>query len=44
MNYSKKELSIIIEIVFSVLFAIFFLPYFYDNRFEIYDLDTSMIK
>ena len=44
MNFSKKELSIFIEIVFSVLFAIFFLPYFYDNRFEIYDLDTSMIK
>ena len=44
MNVSKKETSIFIEIVFSVLFAIFFLPYFYDNRFEIYDLDTSMIK
>jgi hypothetical protein len=44
MNFSKKELSIFIEIVFSVLFAIFFLPYFYDNRFEIYDFDTSMIK
>ena len=44
MNISKKEISIFIEIVFSVLFAIFFLPYFYDNRFEIYDLDTSMIK
>ena len=44
MNVSKKEISIFIEIVFSVLFAIFFLPYFYDNRFEIYDLDTSMIK
>ena len=44
MNISKKEISIFIEIVFSVFFAIFFLPYFYDNRFEIYDLDTSMIK
>ena len=44
MNFSKKELSIFIEIVFSVLFAIFFLPYFYDNRFEIYDFDTSIIK
>ena len=44
MNVSKKEISIFIEIVFSVLFAIFFLPYFYDNRFEIYDFDTSIIK
>jgi len=44
MNISKKEISIFIEIVFSVLFAIFFLPYFYDNRFEIYDFDTSIIK
>ena len=44
MNISKKEISIFIEIVFSVLFAIFFLPYFYENRFEIYDFDTSIDK
>jgi len=44
MNVSKKEISILIEIVFSVLFAIFFLPYFYVNRFEIYDFDTSIVK
>ena len=44
MNFSKKELSIFIEIVFSILFAIFFLPYFYDNRFETYDLNTSVNK
>jgi len=44
MNFSKKELSIFIEIVFSVLFAIFFLPYFYDNRFETYDLNASVSK
>ena len=44
MNISKKEISIFIEIVFGILFAIFFLPYFYDNRFEIYDFDTSIIK
>ena len=44
MNFSKKELSILIEIVFSILFAIFFLPYFYDNRFETYDLNTSVNK
>jgi len=44
MNFSKKELSIFIEIVFSILFTIFFLPYFYDNRFETYDLNTSVNK
>ncbi|HIF49765.1 MAG TPA: hypothetical protein EYQ68_07815 [Cytophagales bacterium] len=44
MNISKREISIFIEIVFSILFTIFFLPYFYDNRFEIYDFDTSIIK
>jgi|TARA_B100001094_G_scaffold333095_1_gene408538 hypothetical protein len=44
MNFSKKEISIFIEILFSILFAIFFLPYFYDNRFEIYDLNTSVNK
>ena len=44
MNFSKKELSIFIEIAFSILFAIFFLPYFYDNRFETYDLNTSVNK
>jgi hypothetical protein len=44
MNFSKKEISIFIEILFSILFAIFFLPYFYDNRFEIYDLKTSVNK
>ena len=40
MNISKKEISIFIEIVFSVLFAIFFLPYFYENRFETYEFET----
>ncbi len=44
MNISKKEISIFIEIVFGILFAIFFLPYFYENRFEIYDFDTSIDK
>jgi len=40
MNISKKEISIFIEIVFGILFAIFFLPYFYDNRFETYEFET----
>tara|TARA_B100000029_G_scaffold314359_1_gene306763 strand:- start:173 stop:613 length:441 start_codon:yes stop_codon:yes gene_type:complete len=44
MNFSKKELSIFIEIVFGVLFAIFFLPYFYDNRLGSYDINSSLEK
>ena len=41
MNFSKKELSIFIEIVFSVLFAIFFLPNLYENRLGTYDFDST---
>ena len=29
MNLSKKEFSILIEIIYSILFALIFLPYFY---------------
>ena len=32
MALSKKEISILIEIVFSIVFAIIFLPYFYENQ------------
>ena len=32
MNLSKKEFSILIEIVFSIVFAFIFLPYFYENQ------------
>ena len=32
MALSKKEISILIEIVFSILFACIFLPYFYENQ------------
>ena len=32
MAISKKEISILIEIVFSIVFAIIFLPYFYENQ------------
>ena len=44
MNFSKKELSIFIEILFTILFAIFFLPYFYENRVESYDINSSLGK
>ena len=32
MSLSKKEISILIEIVFSIVFAFIFLPYFYENQ------------
>ena len=32
MNLSKKEFSILIEIIYSILFALIFLPYFYKNQ------------
>ena len=32
MALSKKEISILIEIVFSIIFAFIFLPYFYENQ------------
>jgi len=41
MNFSKKELSIFKEIVFTILFAIFFLPNFYENRLGTYDFNSS---
>ena len=32
MILSKKELSILIEITYSIAFALIFLPYFYENQ------------
>ena len=32
MTLSKKEISILIEIMFSILFAFIFIPYFYENN------------
>ena len=32
MSLSKKEISILIEITYSVAFALIFLPYFYENQ------------
>ena len=37
MALSKKEISILIEIIFSILFTLIFLPYFYSNQ------DTSLV-
>ena len=41
MRYSKKEVSILIEIIFSVLFAVFFMPYFYENRLNSFDFNDN---
>jgi len=32
MDLSKKEISILIEIIYSIVFALIFLPYFYENK------------
>lgn len=32
MSLSKKEISILIEITYSIAFALIFLPYFYENQ------------
>ena len=42
MILSKKEVAIIIEIGFSILFAIFFLPYFFENRLNSIEFTGEM--
>ena len=32
MTLSKKETSILVEIIYSIVFALIFLPYFYENQ------------
>ena len=44
MSYSKKEFSILIEIIFSVLFAVIFMPYFYENRLNSFDINDNVGK
>ena len=44
MSFSKKEVSILIEIIFSVLFAIIFIPYFYENRLNSLDFNDNIGK
>ena len=44
MRYSKKEVSILIEIIFSVLFAVIFMPYFYENRLNSFDINDNVGK
>jgi hypothetical protein len=44
MSFSKKEISISIEIIFSILFIIIFMPYFYENRLNSYDFNFISVK
>ena len=47
MILSKKEISILIEIVFSILFLFIFLPFFYENQettFALSDLTNKIIE
>ncbi len=44
MSLSKKEVSILIEIIFSVLFAVIFMPYFYENRLNPFDFNDNSGK
>ena len=44
MSFSKKEISILIEVMFSILFIIIFMPYFYENRLNSYDFNFISIK
>ena len=44
MSLSKKEVSILIEIIFSVLFAVIFMPYFYENRLNSFDFNDNSGK
>ena len=44
MSLSKKEVSILIEIIFSVLFAVIFMSYFYENRLNPFDFNDNVGK
>ncbi|MDG2343074.1 MAG: hypothetical protein P8L23_00670 [Flavobacteriales bacterium] len=47
MKLSKKEISILIEIIFSILFAFIFMPFFYKNQetqFALSDLASKIIE
>ena len=44
MSLSKKEISISIEIIFSVLFAVVFMSYFYENRLNSFGFNDNLGK
>ena len=44
MRLSKKETSILIEILFSLIFALVFMPFFYKNQETSFDINDLMQK
>ncbi len=44
MPLSKKEFSILIEIIYSIAFALIFLPYFYENQGKTLILMDGLIE
>ena len=44
VNISKKEIYIFIDIVFSILFAIIFLPFFYNNSINHLTISEAISK
>ncbi|MAH81715.1 MAG: hypothetical protein CMC21_00495 [Flavobacteriaceae bacterium] len=44
MSLSKKEISILIEIIYSIVFALIFLPYFYENQEKTLILMDGLIQ
>ena len=44
MRLSKKETSILIEMLFSLIFALVFMPFFYKNQETSFDINDLMQK
>ena len=44
MTLSKKEISILVEIIYSIVFALIFLPYFYENQAKTLILMDGVIE
>jgi ABC-type thiamin/hydroxymethylpyrimidine transport system permease subunit len=44
MTLSKKEISILIEIIYSIVFALIFLPYFFENQNKTLLLTDGLIQ
>jgi hypothetical protein len=44
MTLSKKEISILIEIIYSIVFALIFLPYFFENQNKTLLLTDGLIE
>ena len=47
MKLSKREVSILIEIIFAVIFSLIYMPFFYDlrlNSLDIGDVSSKIIQ